>query len=120
MTETPAWVVTPVEEKLDVDWHARVRWAERVRPSADPGREIAAAFVDAAYVESGTTCGLWHPPTETFSVVDGEIVTVWPATRGEVEVIDGDTCDTCGDPHHPRVDRCPWCNTIRDSVHRLR
>lgn len=119
---TPLWLVD-VDDDLEVSWHARCRYAERVEPMADPGPAIRELFCEAVS-PSGTGDVRYHPPSQFVlgyrtrrGPAPRKITTIYEADNPDG--FDGDhlkRCRDCGqlvDPgkgHGDRAADCPWCS----------
>lgn len=118
---TPAWLLSPESGEPSVSWHARVRWAERVKADADPAPAIREAWRDGLQVGVPRGYGRYYPPADVVVCYVGSTyddpITV--TTVLDVEDVRADeeigadhlaTCDVCSGWWNPQeTETCVWC-----------
>lgn len=120
VTETPAWVLAPTGRETRVTWHARVRYADRIEPMADPAPDILDAYDRAGYCSHPrlVNCrSLYDPTTDLVILVDRsrgreheKIVSVATTDEYDVERQHWRDCPSCGTEYDPtrHTEGCPY------------
>jgi len=123
LANTPAWLLDDRGvDDVRVTWHARVRWGERVEPSADPGPSIRDAFEAGVSVGMSRGRGRYYPPADViipYVLSHGTPVVTTVFEPNDIEDFGADhlvECPHCTELYHPgdhsdcsaRV--CPWCH----------
>lgn len=120
---TPIWLVD-VDDDLEVSWHARCRYAQRVEALTDPGPRIRELYREAVS-PSGAGSIRYHPGAQlviAYSTRRGpaptKITTVYPADDpSEFEGQHLKRCADCellvdpGKGHGTTAETCPWCSS---------
>ena len=132
LLKTPAWLLSPRKTGPPVTWHARVRWAQRVEPMADPGPRIREAWQNGLQIGVSRGYGRYDPATNVVVCYNGStyddpaaITTVYPLDES-ADIHDHGLdhlkrCDVCDGLWNPlEADVCRHCSVPPARPHRPR
>lgn len=123
LQRTPAWLLDEFDgDGVNVSWHARVRWNERVEQLAAPAPRVREAYRSGVSVGVDYGHGRYHAPTGAVLAAvyrdDHPLVTtVFPPSALESVGSDHLTeCERCGELYDPgNTTACNWCSEGRRS-----
>lgn len=109
---------------IPVSWHARVRWAQRVAPCAEPATHIRRAFRRGIAVGVDRGGGRYYSPADAVVTYVGPdddptvVTTVLPAAdTSEFRTDHLLRCEVCRQLFNPQNGPdCKWCGTTRRRI----
>lgn len=130
LLSTPVWMLDTGGE-VNITWHARVRYAERVTRCVEPATEIRRLFRAGIPVGRSGSSARYYPPEDVLIVFENDDT---PLVRTVFHPVDLTECEldhlhVCGNCHH-LVDAtdsadcsccsaavCSWCeHTLEDAT----
>jgi len=121
LLDTPAWLLDARPRDGErVSWHARVRYAQRVEPMADPAGAIRESYARAGYVSTDHYERAMYDPADDLMFLlhpdeaQFDIATVFPPDCCDFETQHWRDCHDCRTSFDPsRHDNCPHCREAR-------